>query len=168
MSPPAPGYPDYPAMPDADTPRRTPRRDTREQWTLKHRDLTPELRALVAKAAEMQGMPVGQWVAHVLRERGQAVVRGDGEARSGVPVVPPQANRRSGTAGNGARGGGAGARQQAADVVALGLTQAANHPRVVQAATPSVVGRDPRRWPYRLRLRSCRYQSSSPDRSAAG
>src|SRR5512132_2307085 len=90
MSPPAPGYPDYPAMPDADTPRRTPRRDTRQQWTLKHRDLTPELRALVAKAAEMQGMPVGQWVAHVLRERGQAVVRGDGEARSGVPVVPPQ------------------------------------------------------------------------------
>ena len=77
-------------MPDADTPRRTPRRDTRQQWTLKHRDLTPELRALVAKAAEMQGMPVGQWVAHVLRERGQAVVRGDGEARSGVPVVPPQ------------------------------------------------------------------------------
>src|SRR5512132_1092379 len=89
MSPPAPGYPDYPAMPDADTPRRTPRRDTREQWTLKHRDLTPELRALVAKAAEMQGMPVGQWVAHVLRERGQAVVRGDGEARSGVcPSYP--------------------------------------------------------------------------------
>jgi hypothetical protein len=75
-------------MPDADTPRRTPRRDNRQQWTLKHRDLTPELRALVAKAAEMQGMPVGQWVAemqgmpvgqwvaHVLRERGQAVVTG--------------------------------------------------------------------------------------------
>ena len=83
------GIPGLP-RPDADTPRRTPRRDNRQQWTLKHRDLTPELRALVAKAAEMQGMPVGQWVAHVLRERGQTVVRGDGEARSGVPVVPPQ------------------------------------------------------------------------------
>jgi hypothetical protein len=26
----------------------------------------------------------------VLRERGQAVVRGDGEAQGGVPMVPPQ------------------------------------------------------------------------------
>src|SRR5512142_2883415 len=84
------GRPGSPRMPDADTPPRTPRRETRQQWTLKHRDLTPELRALVSRAASQQGMPVGQWVAHVLRERGQAVVRGDGEARSGVPVVPPQ------------------------------------------------------------------------------
>ncbi len=78
------------AMFDADTPPRTPRRDVRQQWTLKHRDLTPELRALVAKAAELQGMPVGQWVAHVLRERAQAVLRGDQEPHGGVPVVPPQ------------------------------------------------------------------------------
>jgi hypothetical protein len=77
-------------MPDADTPRRTPRRETRQQWTLKHATLTPELRALVAKAAELQGMPAGQWVAHVLRDRAQAVVRGDGEPRAGVPAVPPQ------------------------------------------------------------------------------
>jgi hypothetical protein len=77
-------------MPDADTPRRIPRRDARQQWTLKHRDLTPELRALVSRAASQQGMPVGQWVAHVLRERGQAVVRGDGEPQGGVPMVPPQ------------------------------------------------------------------------------
>jgi hypothetical protein len=77
-------------MPDADTPRRTPRRDARQQWTLKHATLTPELRALVAKAALMQGMPVGQWVAHVLRDRAQAVVRGDEEAQGGVPMVPPQ------------------------------------------------------------------------------
>ena len=77
-------------MPDTDTPRRIPRRDDRQQWTLKHRDLTPELRALVSRAASQQGMPVGQWVAHVLRERGQAVVRGDREAQGGVPMVPPQ------------------------------------------------------------------------------
>lgn len=77
-------------MPDADTPPRTPRRDARQQWTLKHHNLTPELRALVAKAALMQGMPVGQWVAHVLRDRAQAVLRGDAEPHAGVPIVPPQ------------------------------------------------------------------------------
>jgi hypothetical protein len=77
-------------MPDAATPPRTPRRDARQQWTLKHKDLTPELRALVAKAAEMQGMPAGQWVAHVLRDRAQAVVRGESEPHAGVPAAPPQ------------------------------------------------------------------------------
>ncbi len=69
------GYPDYPTMPDADTPRRTPRRDNRQQWTLKHRDLTPELRALVAKAAEMQGdagWPVGHTRAAGARPGGGA------------------------------------------------------------------------------------------------
>jgi predicted HicB family RNase H-like nuclease len=77
------------AMSDANTPPRTPRRETRQQWTLKHRDLTPELRQLVAKAAERQGMPVGAWVAHVLRDRAQAAVRSDDEPHGGVPAVPP-------------------------------------------------------------------------------
>lgn len=35
-------------------------------------------------------MPVGQWIAHVLRERAQAVLRGDSEPQAGVPAVPPQ------------------------------------------------------------------------------
>jgi hypothetical protein len=77
-------------MPRDVTPPRTPRRDNRQQWTLKHATLTPELRALVSRAASQQGMPVGQWVAHVLNDRAQAVLRGDGEPHAGVPAVPPQ------------------------------------------------------------------------------
>lgn len=77
-------------MPDADTPRRIPRRDTRQQWTIKHHALTPELRSQVSRAASQQGMPVGQWIAHVLSERAQAVLRGEAAPQAGVPVVPPQ------------------------------------------------------------------------------
>jgi hypothetical protein len=77
-------------MPRDVTPPRTPRRETRQQWTIKHASLTPELRAQVSRAASQQGMPVGQWIAYVLSDRAQAVLRGDSEPQAGVPAVPPQ------------------------------------------------------------------------------
>lgn len=66
----------------------TPRRDDRrQQWTLKGKDFGPELRNLVKKAAERQGMAVNAWVASVLRERAQAVIKGESTPQSTPPVI---------------------------------------------------------------------------------
>jgi hypothetical protein len=62
------------------------RTDNRGRWTLKHADLGPDFMALVKKAALRQGQTVGSFVLDTLRERSQAILKGD-EA----PAHPPPA-----------------------------------------------------------------------------
>ena len=68
-----------------DKPKRT---DTRGQWTIKHADVGPEFQNLVRMAAERQGMTVGAFTVETLRERAQAILKGDGE---GTPQRTPPA-----------------------------------------------------------------------------
>ena len=62
----------------------------RPQWCLKGKEVTLELRQLVAKAAQQQGLGITQWVAIVLRERAQAVLKGESDTQGALPVVTTQ------------------------------------------------------------------------------
>ena len=53
------------------------RTDNRGRWTLKHADLGPEFMALVKKASARQGQTAGSYVVETLRERSQAILKGD-------------------------------------------------------------------------------------------
>lgn len=60
----------------------------RAQWTLKDAAAAPELRALVAKAAERAGMPVSAFVAETLRARAVAILKDEPAEGAALPARP--------------------------------------------------------------------------------
>lgn len=54
--------------------------EPRGQWSIKGHGLTAELRLRVAKAADLSGMKVGDWIAWALEDRAQAAIKARGSS----------------------------------------------------------------------------------------